>query len=158
MKLKITPQFPLHGNVTLPGDKSISHRAALFSALAQGTSRFENFLDAGVTRAMLNALTQLGISWGLDDKTLTVEGCGLNQWKIPNEPLDCRNSGTTLRTLAGALVGTNTPAVLDGSPGLRRRPMGRIVDPLRQMGALIYAADGAAPLRIGKRLGRNPLA
>ncbi|MEA3350329.1 MAG: 3-phosphoshikimate 1-carboxyvinyltransferase, partial [Chloroflexota bacterium] len=90
--------------------------------------------------------------------TLTVEGCGLNQWKIPNEPLDCRNSGTTLRTLAGALVGTNTPAVLDGSPGLRRRPMGRIVDPLRQMGALIDAADGAAPLRIGKRSGRNPLA
>jgi 3-phosphoshikimate 1-carboxyvinyltransferase len=154
MKTRLQSKTPLCGVVTLPGDKSISHRAALFAALAEGTSRFENYLVAGVTRAMLDSLAILGINWSLDGTTLTVRGGGLRPWVDAEKRLDCGNSGTTMRTLAGALVATNTPALLDGSPGLRRRPMGRIVKPLRQMGASIQAArpaDGLlAPLRIGK--------
>ena len=151
MKTTLKPRTPLRGMVTLPGDKSISHRAALFAALAEGTSHFRNYLVAGVTRAMLNSLAVLGIGWHLEGTTLTVRGVGLRPWSDAEKRLDCGNSGTTLRTLAGVLVATNTPALLDGSPGLRRRPMGRIVEPLRQMGASIQAADGLlAPLRIGK--------
>jgi 3-phosphoshikimate 1-carboxyvinyltransferase len=154
MKTRLQPKTPLCGVMTLPGDKSISHRAALFAALAEGTSRFENYLVAGVTRAMLDSLAILGINWSLDGTTLTVRGGGLRPWVDAEKRLDCGNSGTTMRTLAGALVATKTPALLDGSPGLRRRPMGRIVKPLRQMGASIQAArpaDGLlAPLRIGK--------
>lgn len=152
MRTSIRPNTPLRGTVTLPGDKSISHRAALFTALAEGTSRFENYLVAGVTRAMLDSLAELDIDWKLDGTTLTVHGAGLTPWVDEERRLDCGNSGTTMRTLAGALVGTRTPALLDGSPGLRRRPMGRIVEPLCQMGASIQAAEGMlAPLRIGKR-------
>ena len=151
MRTNIRPNTPLRGTVTLPGDKSISHRAALFAALAEGTSRFENYLVAGVTRAMLDSLAMLGIDCHLEGTTLTVRGDGLRPWSDAEKRLDCGNSGTTLRTLTGALVATNTPALLDGSPGLRRRPMGRIVKPLRQMGASIQTADGLfAPLRIGK--------
>ncbi len=151
MKTSLRPTTPLRGVVTLPGDKSISHRAALFAALAEGTSRFENFLVAGVTRAMLDSLAVLGIDWKLEGAKLAVRGGGLRPWCDAEKRLDCGNSGTTLRTLAGALVATNTPALLDGSPGLRRRPMGRIVKPLRQMGASIQTADGfLAPLRIGR--------
>ena len=154
MKTRLQPKTPLRGVVTLPGDKSISHRAALFAALAEGTSRFENFLVAGVTRAMLDSLAVLGIDWHLERMKLAVRGGGLRPWSDAEKRLDCGNSGTTLRTLAGALVATNTPALLDGSPGLRRRPMGRIIKPLRQMGASIQAAQHAdgllAPLRIGK--------
>jgi 3-phosphoshikimate 1-carboxyvinyltransferase len=154
MKTSLRPNTPLRGVITLPGDKSISHRAALFAALAEGTSRFENYLVAGVTRAMLDSLAVLGIDWHLEGTKLAVRGGGLRPWCNVEKRLDCGNSGTTLRTLAGALVATNTPALLDGSPGLRRRPMGRIVKPLRQMGASIQAAQYAdgllAPLRIGK--------
>ncbi len=151
MRTSIRSNTPLRGTITLPGDKSISHRAALFAALAEGTSRFENYLVAGVTRAMLDSLAMLGVDCHLEGTTLTVRGDGLRPWSDAEKRLDCGNSGTTLRTLTGALVATNTPALLDGSPGLRRRPMGRIVKPLRQMGASIQTADGLfAPLRIGK--------
>ncbi|MEN8172608.1 MAG: 3-phosphoshikimate 1-carboxyvinyltransferase, partial [Chloroflexota bacterium] len=114
-------------------------------------SRFGNFLVAGVTETMLEALSQLGIEWFLDGTTLTVTGTGLKPWRASDTPIDCRNSGMTIRTLAGALAATNTPAVLDGSDGLRRRPMGRVVEPLAAMGADIEtAAGGYAPIRIGE--------
>lgn len=152
MKLTVTPQPTLKGQVSLPGDKSISHRAALFSALAEGTSCFENFLVAGVTKTMLNALAQLGVKWSLEGNTLTMVGSGLNPWVESDTPINCRTSGMTIRTLTGALVATNTAAVLDGLPGLRRRPMGRVVDPLGVMGADIKTAPGGfAPLEIVKR-------
>ncbi len=142
----------MRGKVSLPGDKSISHRAALFAALAEGKSHFENFLVAGVTETMLHALAQLGVIWSLTDTTLTVNGAGLQPWRESTVPINCRNSGMTIRTLTGALVATNTTAVLDGSAGLRRRPMGRIIKPLQAMGAKVKAAeDGCAPLVIAKR-------
>lgn len=152
MNLTITPGQPLRGSLNVPGDKSLSHRAALFAALAQGESRVENFLVSGVTEAMLRALTALGVSWELREQVLLVKGGGLDGLRAPAAPLDCGNSATTLRLLAGAVAAAGIPAVLDGSPGLRRRPMDRIAVPLRQMGVEVVAAQGGgAPLVIGAR-------
>ena len=158
MKLIVTPGKPLIGTATVPGDKSLSHRAVLFAALAEGESHIRNFLVSGVTRVMLNALTALGVDWRLDSETLTVQGRGLGGLRPPSQPLDCGNSATTIRFLAGALAAAGIPAVLDGSAGLRRRPMERIVDPLRQMGVAIEAsAAGTAPLVLGGRGPGEPL-
>lgn len=155
MELRIAPGNPLHGEVHLPGDKSISHRAALFAALADGESRFENFLVSGVTNAMLGALSALGVSWSLDGENLRVRGVGLGGLKPPVSAIDCGGSGTTMRLLAGALAGAGIPAVLDGSAGLRKRPMQRVVTPLQEMGVLIEASEGKAPLRLYPPM--NPL-
>lgn len=136
------------GDMRLPGDKSISHRAALLAAMADGDSRISNFLVSGVTWAMLRALTGLGINWGLDDSTLTVHGQGIEGFASPAKPLECGSSGTTMRLLTGAIAASGVSATLDGSEGLRRRPMNRIVQPLRQMGVEIEASNGCAPLDI----------
>jgi 3-phosphoshikimate 1-carboxyvinyltransferase len=152
MILTVHPGQPLRGEVTLPGDKSLSHRAALFAGMALGESRAENFLVSGVTDAMLRALTALGVTWQLDGTTLTVQGKGLSGWQPPSGPIHCGNSATTLRLLAGALAAAGIPAVLDGSPGLRKRPMDRIVEPLRRMGVAIEASQGGgAPLTLAGR-------
>jgi 3-phosphoshikimate 1-carboxyvinyltransferase len=157
MRLTITPGSPLRGTVDLPGDKSLSHRAALFAAMAEGQSRIENFLVSGVTRAMLNALSALGIVWRLEGAdTLIVESRGLAGWCSPAQPIDCGNSATTIRLLAGAIAAAGVDAVLTGSEGLRRRPMGRITQPLRRMGVEIEAAPGEmAPLHILGRAGHK---
>jgi 3-phosphoshikimate 1-carboxyvinyltransferase len=119
------------------------------AALAEGESRVKNFLVSGVTRAMLDALTALGVRWVLDGTALTVQGVGLQrQPNLPPVTLQCGNSATTLRLLAGALAAWGRAAVLDGSPGLRRRPMGRIIEPLQQMGVVISAEQGCAPLTL----------
>ncbi len=152
MILTVTPGGPLRGSVTAPGDKSLSHRSALFAALAEGESCIENFLVSGVTAAMLRSLTALGVDWQLQGETLRVTGRGLAGLRAPDAPLDCGNSATTLRMLAGAVAAAGIPAVLDGSPGLRRRPMERIAEPLRRMGVDIQTAEGGgAPLRLGAR-------
>ena len=148
MKLISSPGRPLQGTAALPGDKSLSHRAALFAALAEGESCIENFLVSGVTHAMLKALAALGVSWQLKDSSLTVQGRGFRGLQPPAAHLDCGNSATTIRLLVGALAAAGVPVVLDGSPGLRRRPMERIVEPLLQMGVLIQAEDGRAPLSL----------
>ena len=137
----------------MPGDKSLSHRAALFAALAQGESVIDRFLVSGVTHAMLDALTALGVAWQVREQRLTVCGAGLDGLRQPLAALDCRNSATTIRLLAGAVAAAGIDATLDGSAGLRRRPMNRIVDPLRQMGLQItHASNGGAPLHLHGRL------
>lgn len=152
MNLHISPGHALHGRVVLPGDKSISHRAALFASLADGESHFENFLVAGVSEAMLGALKSLSVRWDLQGTSLGVEGKGLRRslgdHRAPEDllSLDCGNSATTMRLLAGVLAANSVPAILDGTEGLRRRPMQRIIEPLRQMGAKIESTDGKAPL------------
>lgn len=152
MNLCFEPGRPLRGEVTLPGDKSLSHRVALFAALAQGESRAENFLVSGVTDAMLRALTALGVEWQLHGTCLTVAGRGLAGLRTPAAHLNCGNSATTLRLLAGALAASGIEAVLDGSGSLRRRPMDRIIEPLGRMGVRIEAGDGGtAPLRVAGR-------
>lgn len=169
-QLIVHPHHSLHGIIgpagrfTLPGDKSLSHRAALFAALAQGTSRVENFLVSGVTAAMLKGLSALGVRWQLHGATLTIMGQGLQGLRQSNGELDipavinCGNSATTMRLLAGAIAAAGIPAVLDGSAGLRKRPMGRIVEPLQHMGVPIQASEqGTAPLRLAYRLPEQAL-
>ena len=152
MRLTVIPGSPLRGVVALPGDKSLSHRSALFAALAEGQSRIENFLVSGVTRAMLDALRELGVPWSLHGTTLMVDGRGLRGLASPSRPLNCGNSATTLRLLAGAAAAAGIGVELTGSEGLRRRPMERIVEPLRRMGVEVTAAPGGtAPLRIAAR-------
>ncbi|MCB8967772.1 MAG: 3-phosphoshikimate 1-carboxyvinyltransferase [Ardenticatenaceae bacterium] len=151
----VKPGNALRGTMTLPGDKSISHRAILFAALADGESVIDNVLVSGVTEAMLRALTALGVPWQLDGTRLTVQGGGLHGLQSPSAPIDCGNSATTIRLLAGVLAGAGVTAVLDGSPGLRRRPMRRVVAPLQQMGVALTAVDGCAPLTLA--VGKRPL-
>lgn len=158
MSLNLRTSAPLRGECRLAGDKSLSHRVALLAALAEGESRIENFLDAGVTRAMLDALAALGVEWELEKDVLLLQGKGPGGLRPPGEALNCGNSGTTLRLLAGALAGANVPCVLDGSPGLRTRPMDRIVKPLQAMGVPIEAArGGTAPLSLSRRPNGVPL-
>jgi 3-phosphoshikimate 1-carboxyvinyltransferase len=134
MNWTINPSSSLRGAVSMPGDKSISHRALMHAALAQGTSRIENFLHAGVTEAMMRCVRDLGVQLEVEsDGTLIVHG---GQLRSPAVNLDCGNSGATIRMLMGALVGQrDLVATLDGSAGLRRRPMKRVAEPLRLMGA-----------------------
>lgn len=153
MDLRVRRVRRLRGRTRVPGDKSISHRALLLGALAEGTSQIRGWLLAGVTEAMLRCVRALGIAAelqptgpGLAD--LTVHGAGLRGWRAPRQTLDCGGSATTMRLLAGALAGQPFTSVLDGSPRLRHRPMGRIVDPLRRMGARIETPTGNAPLSI----------
>lgn len=158
MKLTIQPGQRLNGTVPLPGDKSISHRAALFAALATGTSRIEGFLSSGVTTVLLNALRSLGIDWQLVGTVLTVQGVGLNGLTASHNSLYCGNSATTMRLLAGALAAAGTPAVLDGSASLSARPMERITTPLQQLGVPISTSStGTAPLTLLKRPASQPL-
>lgn len=158
MKTIITPghsiqgNFPLENNLDIPGDKSLSHRAALFAALAMGESIIGNFQVSGVTQPLLKALGQLGIAWKLDGTNLVVAGQGWQALRPAKEPINCGNSATTLRLLSGALAAAGIPTVLDGSSGLRRRPMDRIVVPLQRMGVPIVAAEnGGAPLTLTAR-------
>jgi 3-phosphoshikimate 1-carboxyvinyltransferase len=151
----VRPGAPLRGSYTPHGDKSLAHRAALLAALGEGESVIDNFLVAGVTQAMLRALTALGVAWELFGARLSVRGLGIDGLTLPKEAIDCGNSATTLRLLAGGLAAAGVRATLDGSPGLRRRPMGRIVAPLRLMGVPVEAADNRAPLTLGA--GRMPL-
>lgn len=156
--LKINRSVELRGDLglesrmVLPGDKSLSHRAALFAALALGESRIENYLISGVTQAMLGALDDLGVQWTIDGRTLVVRGVGLNGLHKHSENafprINCGNSATTMRLLSGACATWNNGVVLDGSEGLRRRPMQRIVVPLNQMGVDIQSSEGVAPLTI----------
>ena len=151
MNLSITTDKPLTGSIILPGDKSLSHRAALFASLAEGTSTVQRFLVSGVTHAMLRSLTALGIEWKLEGNTLTVTGRGLKGFKAPDAALNCGNSATTIRMLAGALAAAGTPCVLDGSDGLRRRPMDRIIEPLSLMKVPATSPNNCAPITMAAR-------
>lgn len=157
MNLVTHPADGLYGTAAVPGDKSISHRAALFAALAEGTSVIENFLPGGDCLATVGCLRALGVPvTELSLTTLQIEGVGLHGLQEPAAPLDCVNSGTTMRLLAGLLAGQRFFSVLAGSPQLARRPMARVVEPLRRMGATIYGRQEGrlAPLAIqGSRLG-----
>jgi len=141
----------LRGRVRVPGDKSISHRALLLGAIAEGITRVENFLPAADCMATLRCVQALGIEVEqLDKKTLVVHGRGLHGLQEPDDILDCAGSATTMRLLSGILAGQHFYSVLTGNASLRSRPMGRIVQPLRQMGATILGRndDRLPPLSI----------
>lgn len=142
----------LNGNITIPADKSVSHRAVMFSALARGKSIIRNFSSGADCHSTLNLFKQLGIkSEFLDEKTLWIEG-GKLEGSNPSR-LTCNNSGTTMRLVAGILAGQSFSSVLTGDESLSKRPMKRIIEPLTLMGADITSVDGHAPLTIrGQKL------
>jgi len=148
--LKIRPARQLKGKVVLPGDKSLSHRALILAGLANGVSRIENCLIAGVTGAMIDCLRSMGVEIRIegqsDGPVLIVNGKNLRGLIAPEQPLNCNGSATTMRLLTGVMAGQSFPCVLDGNQGLRMRPMDRIVEPLRAKGAHVETADGNAPL------------
>jgi 3-phosphoshikimate 1-carboxyvinyltransferase len=151
-RLTVQPSGPLMGQVRVPGDKSISHRALMFGALADGRSRIDGFLPSGDCLATLGCLEALGVEIDRhDETTFTVHGRGLRGLQKPTGPLDCIRSGTTMRLMAGILAGQSFDCTLTGDPQLLRRPMRRITEPLRAMGAEVEDADGCAPLIIHGR-------
>jgi len=127
----------ISGSISLPGDKSISHRAAMIGAIAKGTSTIENFSDGKDCASTIRCLRQLGVAIEQTGTTVVVHGVGKKGFREPSEPLDCGNSGTTMRLLAGLLAGQSFCSVLTGDESLQKRPMNRIIEPLREMGANI---------------------
>ena len=158
---RVLPAARLRGRLRLPGDKSITHRALLLAAMAEGQSRIldgSGALDPRSTAACLRALgvriEEAGSQGGNVD--WTIESSGWSRWSDPAGVLDCGNSGTTLRLLAGALAGREGYAVLDGDASLRGRPVARIIGPLRSMGATLHAraSDSLPPVTV---VGTRPL-
>ncbi len=152
--MKISPAKKINGTLSLPGDKSISHRAAILAALAEGTTRIENFAPGADCASTLSCLRQLGVRIEREGDTVTIYGVGKHGLKAPAGELDCGNSGSTMRMLAGVLAGQDFTSVLTGDESLSKRPMQRIIEPLTQMGADIESAHGHAPLKIK---GKYPL-
>jgi len=147
MDYALTPPKTLRGTLRVPSDRSITVRAALLASIAEGISRIRQPLDSDDTCAALQCMAELGAQAAPADG-LRIAGLGLRGLRAPARPLDCRSSGTTMRLLAGFLAGQRFDATLDGSAQLRRRPMRRVTEPLRAMGAHIADADGHAPLSI----------
>jgi 3-phosphoshikimate 1-carboxyvinyltransferase len=154
MQKTIKPARRLRGTINVPGDKSISHRAAMFNALADGEAVIQNFLPGDDCRSTLAVLGALGVEHTLSESSdvtmLTVHGVGLEGLREAADVLDCGNSGTTMRLMAGILAGQGFHSVLSGDASLRSRPMRRVAAPLIEMGARIDGREGAqyAPLSI----------
>ncbi len=147
--MRIEPAASLVGDVAVPGVKSIAHRALLFGAIADGESEIRNFGRAGDTESTIRVLRALGVDV-LDaaDDVVRVRGVGLRGLRAPGEPVDCGNAGTLLRLIVGILVGQEGEFVLTGDDSLSARPMERIAEPLRQMGADVETTDGHAPVAV----------
>ena len=139
----------LHGEIAVPGDKSVSHRAVMLGAIAEGTTRIEGFLEGEDTRATAAIFARLGVRIEApSDGVRIVHGVGLHGLQAPSGPLDCGNAGTAMRLLAGLLAAQRFDSVLVGDESLSKRPMRRVIEPLAAMGAEIASQDGCAPLRI----------
>ena len=147
---KVEGKCALKGRMRMPGDKSISHRAVILAALADGTSTIRDLLESTDVLATVSAFRQLGVKIeGPRDGALWVNGVGLDGLSAPTRPLDMGNSGTAMRLLAGVLVGQGFESTLVGDASLSQRPMGRIIDPLTRMGAKISGVqDDTPPLKI----------
>ncbi|HEX8556996.1 MAG TPA: 3-phosphoshikimate 1-carboxyvinyltransferase [Pyrinomonadaceae bacterium] len=150
--MRIIPARRLRGRLRVPGDKSVSHRAALLASLAWGRTRVENFSPSADCASTLGALEALGVRVGHEGGAVVVEGAGAAgggpRFRPPSAPLDCGNSGTTMRLLAGVLAAQPFASVLTGDESLNGRPMRRVIRPLEEMGARVEAVDGHAPLRV----------
>lgn len=151
---------PLKGSVTVPGDKSISHRSVMFGALAEGVTEVTNFLQGADCLSTIRCFNQMGIEITHDQSTdkIIVHGKGIHGLSKPDDVLDVGNSGTTMRLISGILSGQPFDTVLNGDESIQKRPMGRIMTPLTMMGADIKSIpqNGCAPLTINSTVGRNP--
>ena len=151
----VSPINRIRGELRMPGDKSISHRAAMLSAVAGGESILNNFSSARDCVATLECLQSLGVRVVRDGSSVAIEGAGPSGLQQATHSLDAQNSGTTMRLLAGILAGQPLATTITGDDSLRSRPMLRVAEPLRLMGAKVEVeTDGCAPLRID---GRRPL-
>ncbi|MBM3357870.1 MAG: 3-phosphoshikimate 1-carboxyvinyltransferase [Betaproteobacteria bacterium] len=147
---QIEPGGALRGRIRVPGDKSISHRSVMLASIAQGVSRITGFLEGEDAIATMNVFRALGVRIdGPENGRVLVHGAGLRGLRAPGRVLDCGNSGTAMRLLAGLLAAQGFDSELTGDETLRRRPMKRVADPLTAMGARIETSDGGLPpLRI----------
>jgi len=151
--MKIYPANFIKGEVFLPGDKSISHRTALIASLAEGKSEIEGFATSKDCQSTLHCLENLGVIVERQENKLLINGIKNKTFTAPNKVLDAGNSGSTMRMLSGILAGQPFTSIITGDQSLRRRPMKRIVTPLRQMGANIEATNDFPPLHItGEKL------
>jgi 3-phosphoshikimate 1-carboxyvinyltransferase len=156
MHFTLQPGGHLQGEARVPGDKSISHRAIMLGALAEGTTRVSGFLEGEDALATLAAFRAMGVQIeGPVDGCVTVHGVGLHGLRAPDKPLDLGNAGTGMRLLCGLLAGQTFDTELTGDASLCSRPMGRVIEPLTRMGAHIESAAGGRPplaIRGGQRL------
>ena len=151
--MKFTRTRGFKGEVTIPGDKSISHRAIMFGSLAEGTTIVENFLKGADCLSTIDCFRKLGVSIEETGQQIRIQGKGLHGLTKPEGILDTGNSGTTTRLISGILSGQSFETTLTGDASIQKRPMGRIIEPLSQMGASIESVKGndCAPLRIQGR-------
>ena len=149
----LTRKTGLRGTITVPGDKSISHRAIMFGALAQGTTTIRGFLKGADCLSTIGCFRQMGVDIEEKNETIYIHGRGLHGLKAPSGILDVGNSGTTTRLISGILAGQDFASELSGDASLNSRPMKRIITPLSTMGADIISknGDGCAPLIIHGR-------
>jgi 3-phosphoshikimate 1-carboxyvinyltransferase len=148
-KKTISPGGHVTGVVELPGDKSISHRYAILASLAEGPSEIRNYASSADCRSTLECMRKLGVDIDVTAERVKITGKGLDGLAAPKRTLDAGNSGSTIRMLSGVLAGQNFTSSISGDSSLQRRPMRRVAEPLRQMGADIRAKDGdRAPLEI----------
>jgi len=139
--------MPIRGVITLPGDKSISHRALLIGALIKGENYIQNLSTAKDVQSSRDCLKQLGVKIYNEKDIIVIEG---SEFTKPINPLDCENSGTTMRLLAGILGGLNINSKIIGDKSLSKRPMDRVVNPLNDMGINIQSNNGFPPIIIEK--------
>lgn len=146
--ITITPAKNVLGAIRMPGDKSISHRYAMLAAIASGTSKFHNFSSGDDCASTLRCIGQLGAKVRRADDSVEIESCG-PRLQAPSAALDCGNSGSTMRMMAGILAAQDFASELIGDASLTRRPMARVIEPLTKMGARLRAsAEGRPPLHI----------
>lgn len=148
--MEIKKQTNLRGELTVPGDKSISHRAVMFGSLAQGTTKITHFLEGADCLSTISCFRKMGIDIERNASEILVHGKGLHGLSAPSETLDVGNSGTTTRLISGILAGQSFTSELNGDASIQSRPMKRIMTPLLSMGADIVSlrGNGCAPLRI----------
>ncbi|MBC6388533.1 3-phosphoshikimate 1-carboxyvinyltransferase [Lactobacillus kunkeei] len=147
-KLVVNLNTGLHGDLEVPGDKSISHRSVILSSISEGTSHVHHFLSSDDCISTINAFREMGVQIDLDGDELTVTGVGLHGLKEPQTKLDMGNSGTTTRLLSGLLAAQKFTTNLIGDDSLSKRPMKRVSEPLSMMGARIETTDGHLPMTI----------
>ncbi|MFR3727866.1 3-phosphoshikimate 1-carboxyvinyltransferase [Lacrimispora sp.] len=151
--MKFTKASPLKGEITIPGDKSVSHRSVMFGSIAKGTTEIRHFLQGADCLSTISCFQKMGISIEINGDTVTVKGNGLHGLKKPETILDCGNSGTTTRLISGILAAQDFDVTLTGDESIKKRPMKRIMEPLSLMGADIRSIsdNGCAPLAITGR-------
>ena len=148
--MKLHKADHVRGEITVPGDKSISHRSVMFGSIAKGTTEIHNFLEGADCLSTIGCFRHIGIDIENKNGVVTVQGKGMHGLAAPAETLDCGNSGTTTRLISGILAPQNFDVTLTGDESIQKRPMKRIIDPLSQMGAKIESVNGngCAPLHI----------